>query len=809
MLKWAFSDPNRLKPGETRDALTLRVAGYFAGLAKTLRELGHDPRAVATFVNRLVFCMFADDVGLLPNRMFRRLLDETTGRAPLFAELASELFQAMATGGRVGLDEVAWFNGRLFDDNAVIPLQISAIVTIRKAAALDWSEIDPSIFGTLFERGLDPGRRASLGAHYTDRNKINLIIDPVIKRPLETAWKAERKTLKATLRRAVSAKSQSARTRAFNTAHRRYRNFLRRLREFKVLDPACGSGNFLYLALHALKDLELRIQVEGEALGFPRTFPEIGPANVLGIEINPFAAELARVSVWIGEIQWMRQNGFSEARNPILEPLDTIQCRDAVLASPNQEADWPQVDVIVGNPPFLGGKSMRDVLGVDYTSRLRRVYADGMPAFSDLVCYWFHKARKAVVEGTTLRVGLVATNSIRGGKNRSVLDKIVADCKIFDAWPDEPWIVEGAAVRVSLVCFSRADARLPVRSRAKPVGTIVSDLTANGPDLTTAAKLSSNRSVGFVGDQKSGPFDVAGDLARSWLSLPANPHGRPNSDVLRPWSNGRDVTGRSFGKWVIDFGMSMTRAEAALYEAPFEYVLRHVLPMRRTSRVARSREYWWRHWCPRPRMREALDGLNRFIATPIVSKHRLFTWIDSRICPDHQLFVIAREDDTTFGVLHSRFHQLWSLRLCTWQGKGNDPRYTPTTTFATFPFPEGLSPDHPASDYALNPRAKEIARGAQRLVALRNRWLHPPEWVEWIDEPAPGYPKRPVARSPEFETMLSDRTLTKLYNTRPRWLVDAHGELDAAVAKAYGWTPEISDTDALAALLQLNLMRTA
>ena len=337
-LKWAFSDPERLRPGETRQSLTERVAASFASVAQALRERGHDPPAVAHFVNRLVFCMFADDVGLLPDHMFTRMLRHALSAPARFGELAGELFRAMASGGRVGFEPVAWFNGSLFNDDTALPLERSDIETVLAASDLDWSEIDPSILGTLFERGLDPNKRAQLGAHYTDRDKIMLLVEPVVIRPLLAEWDAEKTEITAELERAEAARSRPARTKRLNEAERRYRAFLNRLRGFTVLDPACGSGNFLYLALQALKDLEHRVQLEAEALGFHRAFPEIGPTNVKGIEINPYAAELARVSVWIGEIQWMRRNGFGEARDPILKPLDTIECRDAILAPDDARA---------------------------------------------------------------------------------------------------------------------------------------------------------------------------------------------------------------------------------------------------------------------------------------------------------------------------------------------------------------------------------------------------------------------------------------------------------------------------------------
>ena len=203
-------------------------------------------------------------------------------------------------------------------------------------------------------------------------------------------------------------------------------------------------------------------------------------------------------------------------------------------------------------------------------------------------------------------------------------------------------------------------------------------------------------------------------------------------------------------------------------------------------------------------MWSALEGLPRYIATPTVAKHRLFVWLDSRVCPDHQLIVVARDDDTTFGILHSRFHEAWSLRLGTWLGKGNDPRYTPTTTFETFPFPDGLTPNVPATDYIEDPRGIAIAEAARRLVDLRNRWLNPPEWVDWMDETVPGYPKRPVARD-ETAKELRSRTLTNLYNAPPKWLADAHAALDAAVAAGYGWSADVGDEEALRQLLAMNL----
>ena len=725
--------------------------------------------------------------------------------------MARALFGAMATGGLVGFEAVAWFNGGLFDDDAALPLAKPEIETTLEAAALDWSEIDPSILGTLFERGLDPDKRSQLGAHYTDRDKIMRIVEPVVVRPWLAEWEALKTEIAGRLERAGTARSRSARTQQRGQAERRLRSFLERLREFTVLDPACGSGNFLYLALHALKDLEHRVQLEAEAMGLQRAFPAVGPANVRGIEINAYAAELARVSVWIGEIQWMRRNGFTESRDPILKPLETIECRDAILTPEGGEPEWPAADVVIGNPPFLGGKLLNTHLGEDYVSRIFKVYAGRVPAEADLVCYWFVKAGEQIEAGGAKRAGLVSTNSIRGGANRRALRTAIEGRPIFEAWSDEPWVIDGAAVRVSLVCFAGSeDGSAPVqepRLDGEVVDAVHADLTARrgdaGVDLTGAHRLYRNMGVAFMGDTKGGPFDVPGEQAREWLREPANPNGRPNSDVLGPWMNGMDVTRRPSDKWIVDFGWNMVREEAALYEAPFQPAKEHVYPMRQRNRRESYREHWWRHVEPRQGMWRALDGLSRYIATPRVAKHRLFTLLDARICPDSALIAIARDDDVTFGILHSRFHEAWSLRLGT--SLEDRPRYTPTTTFETFPFPEGLSPDVPASDYADDPQATAIVEAARRLVSLRDHWLNPPELVEWVGEPVPGYPRRPVSHDEEAEKALKKRTLTNLYNARPQWLDDAHAALDAAVAAAYGWPDDISHDAALRKLLALNL----
>lgn len=814
LLRNCFLDPERLRPAKTRQALTEEAAKKFATLAQRLRDRGHDAGTVAHFVNRLVFCMFAEDVDLLPNKMFQRVLEHSLKAPEEFRENAELLFNAMAskTINKVGLEKVEWFNGGLFDNGDALDLEKQDVEDLFEAAKLDWSEIDPSILGTLFERGLDPDKRSQLGAHYTDRDKIMQIVNPVIVDPLLAEWAKVKVGIQAALEKAQSAKSRSAQTKAEIEAERLHAAFLERLRGFRVLDPACGSGNFLYLSLLALKDIEHRTNLEAEALGLPRGFPTIGPEAVRGIELNPYAAELARVSVWVGEIQWMRRNGFEAARNPILRPLETIENRDAVLASDGNKADWPDADVVVGNPPFLGDRRMIASLGEEYVARLRSAYKDDIPGRSDLVCYWFVQACDMVRGGKLQRAGLVATNSISGGNNLPTLALIKEHSEIWTAWRDEPWVVDGASVRVALVLFGK-----PPSAERLLDGQEVPEIQANlhtGSATSSSQPLACNKRVSFIGTQKNGPFDVPGELARNWLLKPTNPNGIHNSQVVMPWTNGASIVRRESDTWIIHFGSKMPEEEASLFEAPFEYVKEHVRPTRLHLRRQWHRTKWWLHGDPRPAMTEALMPLSRFIVTPRVSKHRLFVWRSTKVLPDSATVAIARDDDTTFGILHSHFHELWSLRMGTFLGKGNDPRYTPSTTFETFPFPEGLTPDIHATDYAENPCAQKIAEAAAELNRLRENWLNPPDLVERVPEVVEGYPDRLLPKDDKAAKELKKRTLTNLYNARPAWLDHAHKRLDEAVVEAYGWGDDwragkLTDDEILARLFRLNQERAA
>ena len=519
----------------------------------------------------------------------------------------------------------------------------------------------------------------------------------------------------------------------------------------------------------------------------------------------------------------MREHGFDASRNPILRPLDTIECRDAILNGDGTEASWPEADVVVGNPPFLGAKLMKSKLRssrnelIKTTEAVRAAFAGRLAGFTDLVCYWFEKARAMVVESKAARVGLVATSSIRGGTNRPVMDRITNDLEIYNAWSERPWEQDGARVEVSLICFRRkGEQPAGLMLDGKAVSVINPDLTT-GVNVTTARSLPENDDVSFLGIQKSGPFDISGDMARKWMRLPTNPNGRSNGEVLKPYWNGDDVTGRPRDIWFIDLPTGLSEGQAALFQAPFEYLLRTSydpddVKEKRTLREARAeardqhaRHRWWEPYWGRPEMRRLIASLPRYIVTTETSEHRLFVWLAYPILPDKNLIVIARDDDTTFGILHSRAHELWALRLGT--SLEDRPRYTSTTTFASFPFPEGLTLDLPAEAYESNQHAKAIAAAARRINELRHSWLYPRNLVSRVPELGEGSPDRFVPVSVAAEQTLRQRTLTNLYNERPSWLAGAHRDLDAAVAAAYGWPVDLTDDEILERLLALNCDR--
>ena len=873
ILRAVFHNPEALHPVRTSVAVTQDAARQFAEIAAALRQRGLDPAAVAHFLDRVVFCLFAEDTRLLPEMVFSRIIKNSRGDPARFGRMLGQLFETMATGGDFGLEPIRHFNGSLFEDKTVLELTADEMRRIAAAANLDWSAVDPSIFGTLFERGLDPAKRSQLGAHFTGREDIELVVDAVMMTVLRREWDECRATidcLLATGRKtpacadaagrpaaaAVPSKPMNAaamkkvRGESASILHR----FIDRLQRVRVLDPACGSGNFLYVALLRLKDLEKEAILYGNDNGLGSFLPMVGPGQLFGLEINSYAHDLAQMTVWIGWLQWIQSNGFGFPADPILRPLsENIRLMDAIV-SDNGEPEWPAVDFIVGNPPFLGDKLMRREMGDDYVDGVRSLYQDRIPGQSDLCCYWFEKARAHIAAGKCKRAGLLATQGIRGGANREVLKRIKETGGIFWAESDRPWILNGANVHVSMVGFDDGSEKSRTLD-GKAVATINANLTAAAADTGAASPIRDNAGLCFIGTTKKAPLDIVEEMARKMLIAP-NPHGLPNSDVLRPWMNGLHITRREAPRWIIDYPMGMLENECALYEGPFAYVCAEVRPLRASHREAVQATYWWRQARPCPDMRKAIGQQLHYCVTPRVAKHRLLARVDSTVLPDCQLVAFARSDDYFFGVLHSRIHEVWALAQGTQlREKESGFRYTPTTCFETFPFPfanDTVQEDplqfvaslraahyHFGQDNVVcedpppaSPREHRaaIAASAKELNQLRENWLNPPEWTREEVTEFPGtvggpwdrfidpatvtdrgafkvgsvrYP-RLVARDAACAAHLKERTLTKLYNVRPAWLAACHAQLDAAVAAAYGWPADLTDEAILERLLALN-----
>ena len=692
--------------------------------------------------------------------------------------------------------------------------------------------------------------------------------------PLRREWSALKGDLAAACAKGVGASAQRDRLAALQ----------KKIAAVTVLDPACGSGNFLYVALQLLLDLEKEILTRATQLGY-KLAPQVSVQQLRAIELNPYAYELAQVSVQIGFLQWRRDNGFPNDRSPVLQNLDGFQNEDALLVPHFRskaktlkdaqagehggddalkfytERKWPECDVIVGNPPFIGNKWLRREVGDEITKAIFAVYGDRLPATSDFCCYWFEKARDLIARGKCQRAGLLATTGSKQISSRVAFERIQASGKIFFAISDRDWFDAGTAIRICMVGFGRADAPDTPTLDGTEVATINPDLSS-GLDTTRKQFLRANAKLCFMGTTKVGDFDLPHARAVEMLS-DANPHGRPNSDVLRPFRNGSDLVQRDSGRWIVDFGVGPRMEAAVLYEAPFTHVAKCVQPVRIKNNDKWRRNHWWLLGRTLPDFRAATADLPRYIGTARVAKHRLFVWQNSSVLPDSKVIAIAFADDFRFGVLHSRAHEIWTTATCALHG-GERRTYNPTECFETFPFPftDDLTRTEDDSAHIVAkfraahyhtdqssilredspPRTPDehraaIAAAAEELSTQRERWLHPPEWTETRVLEFPGTAEGPWARFLDPQTIhrrsgigsvryprleprdakcaakLKERTLTNLYNKRAKgeaaWLALAHERLDAAVAAAYGWPADLSDDEILARLLALNHERSA
>ena len=767
-LKCAFFDPADLRPNRSVEDVTRETADLFLDIVSDMERRNEDPERLARFLNQLVFCLYAEGAGLLPNKLFTDLVRQQFRNPELFNKAVQSLFREMCTGGLYGSTEVMHFDGDLFDNSETVELSTVALQRLAEATNKNWQNIEPSIFGTLFERALDASKRAYLGAHYTGADDIMLVVDPVVMAPLRREWEEARQEVEVFLNDDDGT-----------AARNRLEEFQQRLAGVKVLDPACGSGNFLYLALRSLLNLEKTAIDFGASLGWLELRPTVKPDQMLGLEINHYASELARTSLWIGYIQWHQANGFPYDHRPILTPLDNIRQTDAILDLSDLdnpgEPDWPAAEYVIGNPPFLGHLPFRESLGDVYVKAAYDIYGARIPNSSDLCCYWFEKARGQIEAGHTKRAGLLATQAIRFQSNRPVLARIKESGDIFEAVSDQNWVLDGATVHTSIICFDDGSETNRILNGAA-VDEINSDLTG-GVDVTRANRLSANRNIAFQGIGKVGDFDIPEPVAQAMMQQ-HNPHGRSNTEVIKRWINGTDIAQRPRNMWVIDFGVDMPEGTAALFETPFEYVKEKVMPVRVKNKMRWRAENWWLLGYPAATMRHSLAPLARYIATPKVAKHRFFVWVEGDVLPSNLIVVVASDDDYWFGLLSSSIHELWSRQVGSQLREAESGgTYTPTSCFESFPFPQST-----------DEQRGTIAAAAQELNELRENWLNPP-----------GMPA----------SDLKKRTLTNLYNVRPTWLDNVHKKLDAAVAAAYGWPVDLEDQDILGRLLALNLERSA
>ena len=791
VLRAVFHDPNVLDPRLVRERITTEATGRVGAVARALVRAGHPKEQVAHFLMRVVFAMFSEDVGLLEKGLLTRLLERAKKYPEKSQGYFSELFGAMSTGGEFWGSDIRYFNGGLFDKHDGLPLTEKDADDLLSAAKLDWAEVEPAIFGGLFESSLEKEVRGQRGAHFTAVTEIERIVEPVVMLDLHRQWEEVRTQAQAVVEvaevkamaevgkghtRVAEETRAQARKQAIGLIH----EFQRHLGSVTVLDAACGSGNFLYVTLKRLLDLEHEVRLTAFQYGagdfdIP---PLVHPRQLLGIEIEDFAAELASVTLWIGYFQWNRAHG-GQWPTPVLERLNNIQHHDALLNEDGTEFPWPGATYIVGNPPFLGNKKLRSVLGDAYLTRLRAVYGNRVPGDADFVTYWPEKAWQAVKAGTTRRAGFVTTQAIRTGGSREVLEQVLKEGgRIFMAWQNEPWLQDGAAVRVSLFAFDGGGE--PTRTVDGHTVESINASLSPAEDVRTAAPLTENEGVAFQGPVKVGAFDIPGELARTWLKSP-NPDGVSNADVLKPWVNGMDITRRPSDTWIIDFDM-MSEEQARQYLLPFAYVEEKVKPERLKNRDKQRSTFWWRLGRSGSDLKKASKGKARILVTPRVAKHRLWVWMPAGTLPDSRVLAVTKDDDFTFGVLQSKIHEVWSLANSAAHGVGNDPTYVAKDCFDPFPFPQ------PSDD-----QRAEVEKWAKHVLQVREHLM---------------------AADPKA-------TLTALYNdvvklraapdaTHPtNALKTAHDHLDKAVAAAYGWTWPMEEDELLSKLFELNKARQA
>jgi SAM-dependent methyltransferase len=840
-LRAIWTDPLSLDPARISAAITRELAEKLGRLARSLERDGHAAEQVASFLMRCLFTMFSEDVGLLPHRSFTELLESHRDDLEFLPPSLEALWQTMDTGGAsIQLKKkLPRFNGGLFAERDALPLNRDQLELLIESGHADWTNVEPAIFGTLLERALDPAERHKLGAHYTPREYVERLVLPTIVQPLREDW--------ASVEAAASQLDEADNT---TEAVATIEGFLRRLTQIRVLDPACGSGNFLYVTLEHLKRLEGEVLEALAGLGATQaTFEMAGvtvdPHQLLGLEINPRAVAIADIVLWIGYLQWhFRTHGNAPPPEPVLRNFHNIKHQDALIGwddvedlldengqpithwdgqttktspitgkeIPDESARltektyinprrvvWPDADFIVGNPPYLGARVIRAAVGSGYLDAVRSVYGD-VPQNADYVMYWWQRAAELVRNHDARRFGLITTNSIRQSFCRAVVETHLKDEKNFSlvfCAPDHPWIDAhlGAAVRVALTVgagCNKPGRLLEIEQEtyddegvakidfAKNTGMISPALTINY-DPAGSPPLLANADMSCVGYQLSGRGFL---LTREQVE---QQFAQVHDSVIRPLLSGRDITQRTRDLFAIDV-CRLTEPELREAEPTvYQWLLNRVKPERDENKRASVAKNWWIYGEARNSFRPALSGLNAVIVTSLTARHRLFTMAPPETIADSTTVMFALDDPFYFGVMSSRFHQIWARAA---GGTLEDrPRYNKSICFDNFPFPN--------TDPAYKKSIREIA---EKLESHRKaqQAAHPRLTLTGIYN--------------VLEKLRAGDTLTAKDKTVHEQglvsvLAELHDELDAAVAEAYGWPADLTDAQILERLLALNLER--
>ncbi len=845
LLHTIWTEPMALDPSRRSARVTREIADRLAQLARSL-EGQYEPELVAQFLMRCLFTMFAEDVALLPNRSFMQLLADIRQDPVSFKPMLEHLWKTMNTGGFSVIlrQQLPQFNGGLFADHTALPLDADQVQLLVEAAQADWRDVEPAIFGTLLERALNPIERHKLGAHYTPRAYVERLVQPTVIEPLRAEWESVQAAA-ALYADAGQADKAIAEVKAFHL----------KLATLRVLDPACGSGNFLYVTLELMKRLE------GEVLNTLRELGEgqmqleiegvmITPQQFLGIEVNPRAAAIAELVLWIGFLQWhLRTRGETKPPEPIIKNYHNIECRDAVLAwdaieplldeagrpvtrwdgrstKPHpvtgeevpdetarvpvyryinpRPAEWPQADYVVGNPPFLGKLHLLSRLGDGYVEALREVYREKVPAGSDFVMHWWYSAAQLTSCHLIQRFGLITTKTITGKFNRTVVEGALnyktPVCILF-AIPDHPWVdsEDSASVRIAMTVGEvgkRTGTLATVVSEnegdggefnielSKRTGFIHSDLRI-GPDISSLMPLRANDLISGTGlILGSRGFTLTHEEAVKYHAYEPD-----NRSLIFPLRNGHDLAETSRNLFVIDtHGWTEDELKTQTPEI-YQRLFERVYPERQTNRDPKLRRYWWLFRRSNERVRSAIHGLSRYIATPETAKHRAFYFLSQIEKPEHKLIVIGSDDAFLFGVLSSSFHSKWALEAGT--KRGETPVYVKTECFEKFPFPD-----------AVEAQKNRIRNLGESLDAHRKRQqaLHPKltltDMYNVLEKLRAGEPLT------DKDKVIHEQGLVSI-------LQQLHDDLDTAVSDAYGWPPTLTDEEILQRLVDLNAERAA